>query len=60
MTAPATSIIGRHRHRLHWIALYAVICVIEYAVTKAKEYVGRRIVEPPPKQPGIDGDSNAR
>ena len=40
-----------HKHRLHWIAIFAVACLVEWAEQQVKTWSGAKIIAPTPKPP---------
>ena len=39
------------RHRAPWAALYGLICLVEFALIRAKDYVAGKMTEKPPETP---------
>lgn len=40
-----------HRHRLLWVAIFAVACLVEWAAQQVKTWSGAKIVAPKPEEP---------
>ena len=39
------------RHRAPWAALYALLCLFEFALIRAKDYVAGKMTEKPTEPP---------
>ena len=46
----------RHRHRVHWVALFALACIVEWAAQQVKEWSGGKLVAPPPEKPAASDE----
>jgi hypothetical protein len=40
------SVWTEHKHRLHWVVLFALACVVEWAAQQVKTWAGAKITAP--------------